>query len=175
MNIRDARPGDLPAIARFFRAIVDAGETYAYPPDLDEGGIAALWMPGPPSRCVVAVDAGGTVVGSATMGPNRPGRGSHVATASFMVDPQAQGRGIGRALGLEALRWAREGGYQAMQFNAVVETNTPAVRLWESLGFRVMTTIPEAFEHPRHGRVGLHIMYRRLGPEGGSARPEAPG
>jgi hypothetical protein len=49
-----------------------------------------------------------------------------------------------------------------MQFNAVVETNTAAVRLWHSLGLEVLATIPGGFEHPVHGPVGLHIMYRAL-------------
>jgi L-amino acid N-acyltransferase YncA len=162
VSIREARAEDLPAIVPFFRAIVAAGDTYAYPEDLDDEGIGRLWMAGPPGRCVVAVDAGGTVLGSATMGPNRPGRGSHIATASFMVDPAAQGRGVGRLLGVEVVRWAKAEGYHGIQFNAVVETNTAAVRLWQSLGFQIMATIPEAYEHARHGRVGLHIMYRRL-------------
>jgi len=161
-TIREARPEDLPAIAVIFRAIVAAGETYAYPEDLDDDGIRRLWMAGAPGRCVVAEDPGGGVLGSASMGPNRPGRGSHVATASFMVDPGAQGRGVGRALGVEMLRWAEAEGYHAAQFNAVVETNTAAVHLWQSLGFQIIGTVPEAYDHARHGRVGLHIMYRRL-------------
>jgi hypothetical protein len=49
-----------------------------------------------------------------------------------------------------------------MQFNAVVETNTPAVRLWLSCGFHILATVPGAFRHPAHGYVGLHIMYRTL-------------
>ncbi len=162
MRVRDAEPVDLAAVAPFFRAIVAAGETYAYPEDLDDQGIADLWFAAPPGRTVAAVDDDGGVLGSATMGPNRPGRGAHVATASFMVDPAAQGRGVGRALGEEAVRWTREQGFRSMQFNAVVETNTAAVALWRSLGFAVMTTIPEAFDHPRHGLVGLHVMFRRL-------------
>jgi GNAT superfamily N-acetyltransferase len=104
----------------------------------------------------------GRVVESAKMGPNRPGRGSHIATASFMADPAAQGKGLDRALSEEALRWAREQGYLGMQFNAVVETNAAAIHLWQSLGFVIMTTIPEAFEHRRLGRVGLHVMYQRF-------------
>jgi GNAT superfamily N-acetyltransferase len=159
---RDARPADFATIAPFFRAIVADGETYAYPEDLDDEGVEALWSAGPAGRCVVAVDDGGTILGTATMGPNRPGRGAHVATASFMVDPAAQGLGVGRALGADAVRWAREAGFAGMQFNAVVETNTAAVHLWRSLGFEVMTTIPEAFYSARHGRVGLHVMYQRF-------------
>ena len=162
MIIRDAARADIEQIAPFFRAIVAAGETYAYPDDLDDDQIAALWLEPPPGRCVVAVDDTGRIVGSAKMGPNRPGRGAHIATASFMVDPAARGQGAGRLLGEEALRWARSQGYHGMQFNAVVETNTAAVRLWQSLGFEIMTTIPEAFNHARHGLVGLHIMYQRF-------------
>jgi ribosomal protein S18 acetylase RimI-like enzyme len=58
--------------------------------------------------------------------------------------------------------WARDAGYASIQFNAVVETNTAAVSLWQSLGFEILATVPEAFDHPRHGRVGLHLMFRRL-------------
>jgi hypothetical protein len=49
-----------------------------------------------------------------------------------------------------------------MQFNAVVETNTAAVRLWLALGFEIIGTVPEAFDHARLGLVGLHVMYRPL-------------
>jgi L-amino acid N-acyltransferase YncA len=110
----------------------------------------------------VAVDDAGAVVGSANMYPNRPGPGSHVASASFMVDPARAGAGAGRALGKAMLEWARASGFRAVQFNAVVETNERAVRLWQSLGFAVIGTVPEAFAHPTHGYVGLHIMHRPL-------------
>ena len=56
----------------------------------------------------------------------------------------------------------REQGCAAMQFNAVVETNRPAVKLWHQLGDRVIGTVPEAFEHSTLGRVGLHIPHRFL-------------
>lgn len=79
-----------------------------------------------------------------------------------MVDPAHGGRGVGRALGEYAVDWARTTGFRAMQFNAVVETNTRAVALWQSLGFEIMTTLPEGFLHLAKGYVGLHIMYRRL-------------
>jgi ribosomal protein S18 acetylase RimI-like enzyme len=49
-----------------------------------------------------------------------------------------------------------------MQFNAVVETNTGAVRLWQSLGFEVIGTVPEAFDDAEAGLVGLHVMHLRL-------------
>jgi L-amino acid N-acyltransferase YncA len=159
--IRDADAADWPAIFPFFTAIVADGRTYAYPEGLSSDAARALWMPGPPSRTVVAV-ADGVVVGSATMGPNRAGRGAHIATASFMVDPEGQGRGVGRALATDVFAWAEGAGFVGMQFNAVVETNTAAVALWTSFGMRIIGTVPDAFRHPEHGLVGLHVMYRRF-------------
>jgi hypothetical protein len=49
-----------------------------------------------------------------------------------------------------------------VQFNAVVETNSGAVHLWESLGFVVLATVPQAFDHAKYGLVGLHVMYLPL-------------
>jgi GNAT superfamily N-acetyltransferase len=161
VDIRPARADDWPQIYPIFAGLVADGRTYAYPEGLSSDEARALWIEPPPGRTVVAVDQD-RVLGSAKMGPNRPGRGAHIATASFMVDPAAQGRGVGRALGEHVVAWARESGYRAIQFNAVVETNTGAVGLWQSLGFRILTTVPRAFDHPDHGYVGLHVMFLDL-------------
>lgn len=163
MEIREATQGDWPAIWPIFEAVVRAGETYAYDVDMsyDEG--RAMWMEQPPGRVTVAVDDGGGVLGTAKMGANRGGNGAHVATASFMIAETARGHGTGRALGEDAIAWATNAGFRAMQFNAVVESNTTAVTLWRSLGFTIIGTIPEAFASPTHGYVGLHVMLRGLG------------
>ena len=142
-------------------SIARAGDTYTYPVDIAEDDARALWLPAPPWRTVVAVD-GAAIVGMARYGPNHPGPGDHVANASFMVDPSRARRGVGRALGEHVIAAARGDGYRAMQFNAVVESNTAAVALWRSLGFDVLTTIPEAFRHPTLGLVGMHVMHRTL-------------
>ena len=160
MEIRAAVAADWPRIYPFFSATVAAGETYAYPEGLSSAAAEALWMEPPPGLTVVAVD--GEVLGSAKMGPNRPGRGAHIATASFMVDPAARGRGVGRALGEYMIDWAEQAGYHGIQFNAVVETNVVAMRLWLALGFEIIGTVPEAFEHPTNGLVGLNILYKKL-------------
>ena len=160
-RIRPATDEDWPAIWPFFEEIVREGETYAYPDDLTSDQARALWLEKPPAQTVV-LEQGGEILGTATMGPNWPGRGSHVGHASFMVSPAARGRGVGRALGEYAVQWHRDQGFRAIQFNAVVETNTSAVRLWESLGFRIIGTVPEAFDSRTHGLVGLHVMHLAL-------------
>ncbi len=161
MSIRPATVDDWPQIWPFWREIVDAGETYAYPPGLTSEQARDLWLFDPPGQTVVLVD-GDRVLGSATMGPNRPGRGAHIGTASFMVSSAARGRGVGRQLGEYVVRWHREQRYRGIQFNAVVETNTAAVRLWQSLDFEIIGTVPGAFESRAHGFVGLHVMFLGL-------------
>src|SRR5690625_4709692 len=142
-----------------FREIVEARETYTYDPAWTSEQARTIWTA--QDHVVVAIDDD-AVLGSASIGRNRPGPGAHVSTASFMVSSAARGRGVGRRLGEYAVAWAQEQGYAAMQFNAVVETNSPAVRLWHELGFEIVGTVPRAFEHPRHGLVGLHVMYLEL-------------
>lgn len=153
---------DWPQVFEFWSTIVEAGETYAFPPGLSADEARGWWEPGE-SGATVVLDLDGTILGSAKMGPNRPGRGSHVGTASFMVSPAARGLGVGRRLGEYVVDWHRREGFSAIQFNAVVETNTVAVRLWQSLGFTIVGTVPEAFESREHGRVGLHVMHLPLG------------
>jgi GNAT superfamily N-acetyltransferase len=162
VNIREARPDDWDAIWPFFRQIVSAGETYAYDPAMSEEEGRRVWMVGPPARTVVATSDDSEILGTANMYANRQGGGSHVASASFMVDPQRSGSGVGRALGEHVIAWARECGFRAIQFNSVIESNKPAVALWRALGFEVIGTVPEGFHHPRHGYVGLLIMHRSV-------------
>jgi GNAT superfamily N-acetyltransferase len=160
-RIRAATDADWPAIWPIFSAIVAEGESYAYPERLASDQARGLWLEQPPGLTVVLEDDG-RVAGTAKMGPNRPGRGDHVGTASFMVDPSAQALGVGRALASYVVEWNREHGFAGIQFNAVVETNRPAVHLWQSLGFEIVGTVPGAFRSQTHGRVGLHVMYLPL-------------
>ncbi len=161
IEIREATIEDWEAIRPFFREIVNGGESYAYDPAMSDDEARELWMVDPPGVTLVAVDDG-RVVGSANAYANRPGPGSHVVGASFMVDPDHAGRGIGRALGEQVIAWATERGFMAMQFNAVVESNLAAVALWRKLGFDIVGTVPRAFRLPDGRHVGLHVMYRRL-------------
>ncbi|MPY84839.1 MAG: GNAT family N-acetyltransferase [Actinophytocola sp.] len=162
MRFRDATTEDWPQIWRFLRRIVADGTTFTWEPDVDETEARARWMHRPPGRTIVAVDEHDRVVATSETHPNQRGPGAHVANAGFMVDPDHAGGGVGRRLAQYTLEQARADGYRAMQFNAVVETNTRAVELWRSLGFEILTTVPEAFHHPEKGYVGLHLMHRRL-------------
>lgn len=162
-TIRPATSADWAAIWPFFEEIIQAQETYAYPPDLTCEDAQRMWLEPPPGQTVV-LEQGGEVLGSAKMGPNRPGPGAHIGTASFMVDGRARGQGVGRRLAEYVVAWHREQGFNGIQFNAVVETNTSAVHLWQDFGFEIVGTVPGAFRSPTHGDVGLHVMFMDLRP-----------
>lgn len=153
--------GDWPALWPIWHAVVAAGETYVWPPETASDEARSLWMLPPPAEVFVLED-GGDVVGTAVLKPNQPGLGDHVANASFMVHADARGRGVGRRLAEHVLAQARASGYQAMQFNAVVATNTAAIELWQSLGFATIGTVPDGFRHARLGLVDLLVMHRSL-------------
>jgi ribosomal protein S18 acetylase RimI-like enzyme len=162
VEVRTATADDWAEIWPIWRAVVEAGDTYVWEADaMTEADARAAWMLPPPAEVLVATD-GGVVVGTAEIRPNQVGRGSHVANAGFMVSPACAGRGIGRALAVAVLERARAAGYRAMQFNAVVATNAPAIALWESIGFSVVGRVPGAFRHAIEGDVDLLVMHRWL-------------
>ncbi len=162
MIVRDVIDGDWPGVWRLVQQVLAENDTYPWPPDLSEADARSDWFAPPPVRTRVAVDDDGRVVGAAKRGPNRPGPGAHVGTASFLVDQDSRGHGVGRRLVVDTLERLREDGFAAVQFNAVAASNVHAVRLYEDLGFEIIGTVPEAFEHPTQGRVGVHVMHRAL-------------
>ena len=151
---------DAAAIWKVFQAVVAPGDTYSFTADSIERDAVAYFL-GPDITSFVAEDEG-RVIGMYKLIPNHIGRGSHVANASFMVDPHAQGRGAGRALGEHCLEEARRQGYDAMQFNFVISTNTAGVALWKKLGFEIIGTLPRAFNHATLGKVDAYVMHRFL-------------
>lgn len=160
ITIRRATAEDAAAIWKIFKAVVEPGDTYSFTSETTEQEAVAYFL-GPGITAFVAEDEG-RVVGMYKLIPNRTGRGSHVSNASFMVDPSAHGKGLGRRLGEHCLDEARRQGYEAMQFNFVVSTNTAGVTLWKKLGFEIIATLPKAFNHKTLGKVDAYVMHRFL-------------
>ena len=160
VTIRPTAEADFDAMWEIFRRVVASEDTYPFAADTPRADAHAYWF-GPAIASFVSEDDG-RIVGMYKIVENQRDLGSHVANASFMVDPSCSGRGIGRAMGTHALRQARARGFRAMQFNFVVSTNTAAVTLWKSLGFAIVGTLPKVFRHRQHGYVDAYVMYRSL-------------
>jgi L-amino acid N-acyltransferase YncA len=160
LNIRPAAQADRDAIWNIFHDIVATGDTYAFDPGMSREEALAYWF-GARTHTYVA-ENDGRIVGTYNLKPNQAGPAAHVANAAFMVAPNAQGQGIGRAMAEHCLGEARRLGFRAMQFNFVVSTNTSAIHLWQQLGFEIVGTLPGAFRHPKAGYVDVYVMFRSL-------------
>ena len=159
--IRQARAADFAALWPILRAVIRAGDTYTIEPGLSREGMRAAWMDLP--RATFVAEVAGEAVGTYYIRTNQPAGGAHVCNCGYMVAGSARGRGVARAMCLHSQTRAREMGYLAMQFNFVVETNAPAMALWEALGFDTVGRLPRAFRHPVEGLVDARIMYKWLG------------
>ena len=186
IKIRSATTKDHDAIWKIFHEIISAGDTYSLDPRMSREEALAYWFRADTQTYVAELHrqsvgeavgfprtatpspTGGMkdqiIVGTYILRPNQSGGGSHVANAAFMVASDAQGCGVGRAMAEHCLNEARRIGFRAMQFNYVISTNTPAIRLWQELGFEIVGTLPGAFRHPEKGYVDVYMLFRSLLP-----------
>ena len=159
MDIRQATPADLDPMWDIFQSVVAGGDALPFSEEFGRETFESHWFG--PQVSHVAV-AGGEVLGMYKMGANYPGRGGHVASATYLVRPAAQGKGLGRALVQHSLAQAAAQGFEAMQFNYVVSSNAAAVELYRRLGFTIAGTLPKAFRHKQLGLVDAYVMHRFL-------------
>ena len=160
MRIRPAAEADRAAILAIVAPVLHAGQTYAIATDLNDDQALAYWFA--PTHEVFVAEVDGRILGTYYLMANQGGGGSHVANCGYMTAPEAQGKGIARAMCEHSLQHAATSGFRAMQFNHVVSTNTRAVALWQWLGFEIVGTLPSAFNHPVRGYVDSFVMFRSL-------------
>ena len=85
------------------------------------------------------------IVGLYILHPNNVGRCGHISNASYAVKKDKRGQHIGEFLVKDCLSKAKELGFKILQFNAVVATNTSALKLYKKLGFIQLGVIPHGF------------------------------
>lgn len=160
MQIRKAENKDHAAIWQILQHINAGEDAFAFSPAISCEEMMAYWC-GPGKHTYVAVE-GDEVLGTFYIRDNQPGLGAHVANAGYAVAAGARGKGLGKFMGRFSIEEAKRLGYRAMQFNLVVKSNEPAVKLWKDLGFEIIGEIPEAFKHAKLGFVNAYVMYRKL-------------
>ena len=160
MNIRPATGADNDTIWRVLEPAFRAGETYMIERDISREAALAYWKS--PAHAVFVAEDGGQVLGTYYLRANQRGPGAHVCNCGYITAPEHQGRGIARAMCAHSLEEAKRRGFKAMQFNAVIATNTRAVKLWQQMGFDIVGMLPGAFDHPGEGIVDALVMFKRL-------------
>ncbi len=153
-------PSDVEEAIAIWNAVVEEGVAFPQEDALDaESGDVFFASQ---SYTGIARDADtGEMVGLFILHPNNVGRCGHIANASYAVREDLRGQHIGEQLVRDSLRRARELGFRILQFNAVVEDNTAAVRLYEQLGFHELGRIPGGF-HKKDGSYATIILYYYL-------------
>jgi len=144
-------------------AVLKKGDTYPFATETSKAEAFQIWMKHPRATYVAYIED--EMVGTYYIKPNQPGLGSHVCNAGYMVASKARGQGIGRAMCKHSLDEARRLGFKAMQYNLVVCTNLNAIKLWQDLGFKIIGTLPKAFNHSEKGLVDAFVMYQWLADE----------
>lgn len=162
ISFRTITRADYPLIRPILQAVIAAQEYMTLSPESPEADYLNYWFGALPDSEVWIAEENGKVLGSYYQRPNHYGLGGHIANGGYIVASEAKGLGLGRKLGEHSLARAREKGYRGMQFNFVVSTNTVAVELWKSLGFRILGTIPGGYHRQREEFVDAYMMFQEL-------------
>lgn len=160
IEMRRIEASDWEAVWPILERIFREGETYAYTPDITEKEAYHVWVKAPAATYVALIDS--RIVGTYFIKPNQPELGAHVCNCGYIVSATERGRGVASTMCEHSQKEAIKLGFKSMQFNLVVSTNEGAIRLWKKLGFEIIGTLPEAFNHKRLGYVDAHIMYKQL-------------
>lgn len=160
LQLRPATPADSDQLWHIFRAVVQSGDTFTFSADITQKEAMDFGL-AEGHQCIVA-EQNNKILGSYIIKANHPGGGAHIANGSYMVGAAAGGQGRGYRMGVHSLEQARVMGFRAAQFNIAASSNTPALRLWDKLGFSIIGTIPDGFKHKDLGYIDAHILFKSL-------------
>ena len=110
----------------------------------------------------------GALAGTVTLDLDTPQNQPHRADiAKLMTAMRWRGRGVARALMIEAERLAASCGRTLLTLDTAEEDG--AAGLYERLGFTFAGAIPDYAFKPHGGLTGTRIYFKRVGPAGAAA------
>lgn len=137
--IRAAAPADAPALAAIYNRVIRETTHIFASTERGEEEVAALIAGG----AVFVWEDAGRVGGFARFFPFRAGSGyAHTAEHTILVEPWAQGRGVGRALVACEAAHARAAGKHTL-WAAVSADNAPGLAFHEACGFEAHGRLPK--------------------------------
>ncbi len=160
MNIRKATEFDFDKVWEIFSKVIKTGDTYVFNPNTPKEDLKKHWFADYMETFVIEENK--QILGTYIIKPNQIGLGNHIANCSYMVNPNTQGKGIGKKLCEHSIEVARKKNFEGIQFNIVVSTNEGAVELWKRYGFKIVGTTPKGFRHSDLGLVDTYIMHKSL-------------
>ena len=130
ITIREYRKEDAAEAVRMWNGIVEEGRAFPQTELLTVTTGNEFFSA--QSFTGIARDAGsGELAGLYILHPNNVGRCGHICNASYAVSLGMRGRHVGEQMVRHCMAKGKELGFGILQFNAVVRTNTAALRLYE--------------------------------------------
>ena len=159
MKFRKYKKEDLTQMRRMWNEIIDDGVAFPGLELLEETIFNKMMSEQDAVNCMIIDDQ---VVGYYILHPNNIGRCSHVDNASYVLDKSVRGKHLGKYLVEHSIKTAKELNFRGMQFNAVVESNKPALHIYKSLGFKEVGMIPGGFMLKDGSYSNMYILYLSL-------------
>lgn len=157
LEIRGYIAEDLPALTEIWNTVVEEANSFPqnkpFFPEEAEKFFASQSFTG-------VAEENGEILGLYILHPNNVGNCGHIANASYGVKRTARGKGVGEQLVRHSLKMCRALGFEGLQFNAVVATNTAAIHLYEKLGFQWIGTIPGGYRMKDGTFADIRIYFR---------------
>ena len=116
--IREALEKDFDQIWEIFHQIVSTGETFAISRNISKKEAHQIWIEQPQKTYVYVKNK--KVFGTYYLKNNFEGGGCHICNCGYMVQMEAEGKGLGTMMCEHSQKIAKELGYKAMQFNLVL-------------------------------------------------------
>lgn len=99
------------------------------------------------------------VYGVYILHPNNIGRCGHICNASYAVDKNIRGKGVGEALVRDCIKQGAKLGYKILQFNAVVLSNEAAHRLYKKIGFNEIGIVKKGYLNKNNEYEDIVLYY----------------
>lgn len=160
ITVREFRSEDTKEAIAIWNEVVDQGKAFPQLKDLGVEDGEAFFKE--QSYTGIAVNENDEIVGLYILHPNNIGRCGHICNASYAVKSTVRGQGVGKAIVTDCLGKAKEIGFRVIQFNAVVKSNTTALKLYQKLGFTQLGTIPGGFLNKDGVYEDIIVHYKEL-------------
>jgi ribosomal protein S18 acetylase RimI-like enzyme len=154
------REEDLPDLLRL--------ESYCFPADEMFNRRQLRYLLRCPRVSTFLVRAEGQVVAAAIVARRRTARGVHARLYSMAVAPKYRRRGFGRMLVKACMKSLIDEGIETLSLE-VRQSNTAAIRLYESMGFTIDRKLPDYYGHRANGWRMVTKLKNIT--EGGTAKP----